>query len=103
MGKHITQLDLFTAPATLLPPRDCTWGLVLQLPRRCRCSGQFASIDTGRGPHIASLICCKCGAHRGWVSCVTHAFLTEIIIRFGRPVVPIILRCTPQISWEDNP
>jgi hypothetical protein len=94
MTKH-AQLDLFRTLSPLpLPPRDRTYGLTVQLPKLCRCRGQFASISTGGGPHAASLICCKCGVQRGWVSHATHKFLTEIVNKFGRPTEPIVLRRT---------
>ena len=45
-----------------------------------------------KGPHAASLICATCGVHCGWLSHVTHKFLTETINRFGRPTEPIVIR-----------
>jgi hypothetical protein len=81
------QPDLFketTAPGVLL-------GLPVHLADTCRCGETLASIEAGHGPHHAGLRC-ACGRHRGWVSGVTHTFLTETVKRFGRPTEPIRIR-----------
>lgn len=101
MTEHDRQLDLFRHPVMPLPPRDRTHGLLVQ-STACRCGCELAVIDEGKGPHVASLHCYKCDLHRGWVSHATHKFLTEIVTKFGRPVKPIILRCTPQMSSDDG-
>jgi hypothetical protein len=94
MTKHTSQPDLFQQPATPLPPRDRTHGLVVQLPESCRCGCGLAVIGEVKGPHIASLRCAnaECRAHRGWVSRQSHASITEIVTKFGRPNEPIAIR-----------
>jgi hypothetical protein len=80
-------LDLFKTAA-----QDVLLGLPVQLPDdTCRCGAMAASIEAGCGPHHAGLRC-ACGLHRGWVSGVTHKFLTETVKRFGRPTKPIQIR-----------
>jgi hypothetical protein len=66
-------------------------GLPVHLADTCRCGATLASIEAGRGPHHAGLRC-ACGRHRGWISGVTHKFLTETVKRFGRPTQPIQIR-----------
>ena len=79
------QLNLFKeAPDLLL-------GLHVKLDETCRCGATLASIEGASGPHHAGLRC-ACGCHRGWVSGVTHKFLTETVERFGRPTQPIQIR-----------
>jgi hypothetical protein len=51
-----------------------------------------AEIGPGKGPHLASLSCCACGSHRGWISHATHEFLTEIVNKFGCPDTPIVIQ-----------
>ena len=86
------QLELFCQPATPLPPRDRTHGLLVQLPTACRCDCEFAVVGEGKAMHAASLCCVECGVHRGWLSHATYKFITEIITQFGRPTEPIVIR-----------
>jgi hypothetical protein len=88
------QLDLFTAPANQLrrsaaAPADPLNGLVVQLSDRCRCGSCHAVIGEGKGPHRASLFCARCEGHRGWMPNEAHAFVAEVIRKFGKPKVPI--------------
>jgi hypothetical protein len=55
--------------------------------RRLRC-GYWS----GKGPHLASLRCEACDAHRGWLSQQTYGFINETITQFGRPTTPIKVR-----------
>ena len=87
------QLDLFQQPRyDALPPRDPTYGLLVQLPVACQCGGTLAVIGAGKGPHALATNCTACGAHRSWLSHMTHDFLTKLVNKFGRPTEPIVLR-----------
>jgi hypothetical protein len=46
----------------------------------------------GNGMHAASITCCGCGAHRGWLGRQTAQQIEAIIKQFGRPDQPIIVR-----------
>ena len=63
-------------------------GLSVTLPGRCKCRSLTAVIakDT-------SLECSVCGARRGLLPREADSFLRQIIKRFGRPTVPIKIRC----------
>lgn len=67
-------------------------GLIVTLPDRCKCGTHEAIVGPGAGPHLASLRCGACEAHRGWMSATSHAFLTETIKQFGRPEAPIVIK-----------
>jgi hypothetical protein len=82
------QLDMFGAAE----PADPLIGLVVQLPRQCRCGSDVSHVGLGSGPHRASLHCAQCGHHNGWLSQEVAKFLTDTIERFGRPTEPICVR-----------
>jgi hypothetical protein len=68
-------------------------GVRIELPTLCRTCrrGLIATImDDGQGP--ASLLCDRCGAHRGHVSDISHGFFAEIIRNFTMPTEPAALR-----------
>jgi len=88
------QSDLSGAPPA---SPDQLHGLLAQLPRPCRCGGELAVIGPGKGPHAASLHCCECETHRGWIGHQTYKFLTGTLNQFGRPTEPIILRRPPPV------
>ena len=67
-------------------------GLIVSLPDACRCGADVARIGPPAGPHLAELRCARCERHRGWLPRQAHAFLTEIINKFGRPTDPIAIR-----------
>ena len=97
MTKH-PQLNLFNEAT--LAPTDPLLGLGVLLPDACKqCGSREATIGPGAGPHLASLHC-QCGVHfRGWVGARTHAFLTEIVAKFGRPETPIEIRRQRSIGF----
>jgi hypothetical protein len=75
------------------PPSDNPlMGLVVDLQTQCKCGGYVAVIGAGKGPHLASLRCEACDAHRGWLSQQTYSFVNETIKRFGRTTEPIKVR-----------
>jgi hypothetical protein len=75
------------------PPSDSPLiGLVVDLQQACKCGGYVAVIGPGKGPHLASLRCEACDAHRGWLSQQTYGFINETITQFGRPTTPIKVR-----------
>ena len=92
-----TQLDLFTRPSDLpchapAAPTDPVQGISVRLSDRCQCGSCDAVIGEGKGPHRASLFCSRCERHRGWTSNEAHAFVTEVVEKFGKPKTPITIR-----------
>jgi hypothetical protein len=72
-------------------------GLPMKLQRTidgpCAVCGETAVIiGAGAGPHTASLRCACCDRHRGWLPTTVADFLKNVIVRFGRPTVPITIR-----------
>jgi hypothetical protein len=77
--------------------------LVVSLPDLCKCGAAKAVIGAGRGPHLASLRCCACESHRGWLGHQTHSFLTKIVNQFGRPSEPVAIRRARDIGFISSP
>jgi hypothetical protein len=81
-------------------------GLRIRLERTievlCTC-GETAVVcgSSSGGPHLASLRCQACDAHRGWLSRSSGEFLLAAIDRFGRPREPIIVRNSATSSGAD--
>jgi hypothetical protein len=72
-------------------------GLPIKLERTvdgpCAVCGETAVVvGAGAGPHTASLRCLRCGRHRGWLPKTVADFLTDLVVRFGRPTEPITVR-----------
>jgi hypothetical protein len=72
-------------------------GLPIKLQRTidgpCAVCGETAVIiGAGAGPHVASLRCAGCDRHRGWLPKTIADFLTDLVVRFGRPTDPITIR-----------
>jgi hypothetical protein len=72
-------------------------GLPIKLQRTidgsCALCGETAVIiGAGAGPHVASLRCACCDRHRGWLPKTVADFLTDLVLRFGRPAEPITIR-----------
>jgi hypothetical protein len=80
-------------------------GLNVIVPRPCRnCGSDSAVIGSSRGPHHASLLCERCGGHRGWLSGTTFKFLSDVIEHCGRPTEAIEIRHHQSSSSDaDNP
>ena len=74
-----------------LPAADRIAGVLVTLPKRCRCGGNLAQIDP-RALHMFALRCRGCGRPRGFLERAAASFITEIINRFGVPTQPITLR-----------
>ena len=64
-------------------------GLVVDLQQPCKCGAYVVVIGAGKGPHLASLRCEACDAHRGWLSQQTHNFISKTIEQKGRVAEPI--------------
>lgn len=72
------------------PSGDHLRGLAVQLSDGCpSCGSRDAIIGKGKGPCHAALFCTRCARHRGWVPNQAHAFVTEVVKKFGRPITPI--------------
>jgi hypothetical protein len=72
-------------------------GLRVRLERTidgpCAVCGETAVvIGAGAGPHAAALHCSCCNRHRGWLPKTVADFLTDLVVRFGRPTAPITIR-----------
>ena len=72
-------------------------GLPIKLQRTidgpCAVCGETAVIiGAGAGPHVASLRCACCDRRRGWLPKTVADFLTNLVVRFGRPTDPITIR-----------
>ena len=96
------QLSLF-GDAVSRSPADPLIDLVVTLPDLCKCGAAEAAIGAGRGPHLASLRCTACDAHRGWLGHQTHSFLTRIVNQFGRPPEPIAIRRARDFGFISSP
>jgi hypothetical protein len=88
------QFDLFTTPSDLpcraaAAPTDPVQGISVRLSDRCQCGSCDAVIGEGKGPHRASLFCSRCERHRGWMANEAHAFVAEVVKKFGKPTAPI--------------
>src|SRR5262249_763850 len=71
------------------------------------CSPNVSTIGAGRGPHAGELICTDCGQHRGWLSKSTTHWIETVVMRFGAPTTPIVVRkseeqakCSPSSSGD---
>jgi hypothetical protein len=83
------QLELFSAAKSPEPLLN----LAVKLPNSCgQCGDLGAIVGSGNDTHPAGLLCRSCGLHRGWISPVNHAFLNELINKFGTPIEPIVFR-----------
>jgi hypothetical protein len=75
------------------PVADFLRGLAVQLSDRCRCCGSYdAVIGEGKGPHRAAFFCSRCERHRGWMANEAHAFVSEVVNKFGKPPTLIKIR-----------
>jgi hypothetical protein len=88
------QVDTVSTEPT---PRDPLLGLAVELANLCQCGSALAVIGPGPRTRVASLQCQTCEAHRGWISGLTHSFVSEIIVRFGRPTAPIKIGRSEQL------
>ena len=90
------QFDLFTASSN--SPRhadgliDPLHGLSAQLSDTCQCGSHDAVIGEGKGSHRAAFFCSRCEGHRGWMANEAHAFIAEVVKKFGKPTKPIKIR-----------
>jgi hypothetical protein len=87
------QFDLFAASSDPLNHADLRidplHGLSVQLSDVCQCGSCDAVIGEGKGPHRASLFCRQCERHRGWMPNEAHAFVAEVVKKFGKLTTPI--------------
>jgi hypothetical protein len=78
------------------PPTGSLIGLELKLDRpidrRNPCCRSICIIDPGKGPHAYGLRCTGCGQHRGWLSKPTAAWIEQVVVHFGVPTSPIVVR-----------
>jgi len=81
------------APADLFPETlksHPLFGRIVSLDTPCRqCATKAATIQDGKGPHAALLVCAGCGRYRQWVShesfSAIQKFVAEIADKFGCP------------------
>jgi hypothetical protein len=72
-------------------------GLRIRLKRTidvpcCACGETNVVIGKSAGSHAASLHCASCERHRGCLPKSVADFLTNMVVRFGRPTEPITIR-----------
>ena len=100
-SRKAEQLALFEEATAI--STSAVVGLRVILPGRfCICGHNIAAIGSSRGPHHASLICSRCGVHRGWVSGETYRFISTIIDTIGRPVEPINVTTNSRACVDDQ-
>jgi hypothetical protein len=85
----------------LAPPSSSVVGLEIILTHSCDC-GECIAIVGSCGPHHASLICPRCGVHRGWLPGETYRFINTIIDTFGRPTEPIVVTTNSRARVDDQ-
>jgi hypothetical protein len=83
-------------------PSTSAIGLLVSLPRPCRCGSAKATIGSSAGFHGAALICTKCNCRRGRLPDRSLAFVAKVTDLFGRPLDPIIIR-SPNSGLDPNP
>ena len=90
------QLNPFASPTDppgrAETPVDPLYGLSAQLSDTCQCGSYDAVIGEGKGPHRAAFFCSRCEQHRGWMANEAHAFVSEVVNKFGKPPTPIRIR-----------
>src|SRR5438105_1994723 len=99
------QLDMFGAAPV---DEGNLVGLKVQLDRpidRERpCCSNVCTIGAARWPHAGELICAGCGQHRGWLSQSTARWIESVVMRFGAPTTPIVVRNSEEVPpAEPNP
>jgi hypothetical protein len=71
-------------------------GLKVQLDRptdRDRpCCRNVCIVHEGKPPHAGRLQCTDCNQFRGWLSKPTAQWIEHVVLRFGAPTAPIIVR-----------
>jgi hypothetical protein len=91
------QLELFAGPGdpqgNERAPIDPLNGLPAQLSDTCQCGSSDAVVGEGKGSRRASLFCRRCERHRGWMENEAHAFVAEVVKKFGKPTKPIRIQC----------
>jgi hypothetical protein len=90
------QLELFAGPVESQShervPIDPLYRLFAQLSDTCRCGSSDAVIGEGKGSHRAAFFCGRCEGHRGWMANEAHAFVAEVVKKFGKTTKPIKIR-----------
>ena len=91
--------DLFGEPTLI--------GLKVKLDRpidRERpCCLNICTIGPARGPHAGALTCTGCGQHRGWLSRETARWIALVVLKFGAPNGPILVRKAHVFTTEEAP
>jgi hypothetical protein len=92
----MSQTDMFGATS----PSSSPVGLIVKIPfRPCRaCGSARATVESSRAMHPAELRC-ECGTHNGWLSKSTYAYLTSVIVNFGRPTEPVVINHIGQFKF----
>lgn len=83
-------------------PNTSAIGLLVSLPRQCRCGSTLATIGSTAGFHGAALICSNCNSHTRRLPDGSLAFIAKVTDLFGRPSEPIIIR-SPSSGLDPNP
>jgi hypothetical protein len=87
--------DAVAAPVPT-PRPDGIVGLSVKLDRPVDreqpCCRNVCIIGAGKGPHAGDLHCADCGQHRGWLSQTSAQWTESVVMRFGAPTTPIVVR-----------
>jgi hypothetical protein len=56
------------------------------------CCNNICTIAAAEAPHAGILHCAGCGQRRGWLSTLTARWIETVVLRFGAPTTPIVVR-----------
>jgi hypothetical protein len=87
----------------IAPILGCIVHLARDGDRRCRCKGEWASIQKSETAlHIGALKCTSCGTWRAWLTDDIAATVLAVVECFGKPRTAIEIR-TPVAFPSDAP
>jgi hypothetical protein len=73
------------------------------IDREHPCCLNICTIGPARGPHAGALTCTGCGQHRGWLSRETARWIALVVLKFGAPNGPILVRKAHVFTTEEAP
>jgi hypothetical protein len=73
------------------------------IDRERPCCRNVCIISAGKGPHAGALQCADCGQHRGWLSHETARWIALVVLKFGAPNGPILVRKAHVFTEEAPP
>jgi hypothetical protein len=89
------------APINITPILGVIVHLARDTDRRCRCKGEWASIQRSETPlHVGQLKCTSCGNWRAWLTDDIAATVRAVVEAFGKPRTAIEIRAPVATSWD---